>query len=266
MKKSQSSYNQLTDIEKKQILSELYINQKLSFGSIAAKYKTYANKIRRDAVKFNISIRDKSEAQRNALSTGTHSHPTKGKARPEEIKDKIGSSVMKSWQDISKEELNKRKDKSRQNWQNLDEDIKENILKLANDAVRTASKTGSKLEKYLFKKLLDDGYRVDFHKEQTLSNTKLQIDLFLPTINIAIEVDGPSHFEPVWGDESLKKNIKYDSKKEGLIIGKGWHLIRVKQKKDFSKARSDVIYKSLIESISSIRNSTSSQKIIIEDK
>jgi very-short-patch-repair endonuclease len=266
MKKSPSSYNQLTDVEKKQILSELYIDQKLSFGSIASKYNTYANKIRRDAVRFNISIRDKSEAQKNALSTGTHSHPTKGKSRPEEIKDKIGSSVMKSWQDISKEELNKRKDKSRQNWQNLDNDIKDNILKLANDAVRTASKTGSKLEKYLFKKLLDDGYRVDFHKEQTLSNTKLQIDLFLPTMNLAIEVDGPSHFAPVWGDESLKKNIKYDSKKEGLITGKGWHLIRVKQKKDFSKARSDVLYKSLLEAIESIRNNTSLQKIVIEDK
>lgn len=267
MKKSQNSYNELTDSEKKHILSELYINQKLSFGSIASRYKTYANKIRRDAVKFNISIRDKSEAQKNALSTGAHSHPTKGKARSEDIKNKIGSSVMKSWQDISKEELDKRKDKSRQNWQNLDDDIKDNILKLANDAVRIASKTGSKLEKYLLKKLLDDGYKVDFHKEQILSNTRLQIDLFLPTINLAIEVDGPSHFAPVWGDESLKKNIKYDSKKEGLIIGKGWHLIRVKQKKDFSKARSDVIYKSLIEAIESIKkNNNSSQKIVIEDK
>jgi very-short-patch-repair endonuclease len=266
MKKSKSSYKSLNDTDKKQLLLELYSNQKLSFASIAEQYNTYANQIRRDAVKFNIQIRDKSEAQKNALLSGVHSHPTKGKTRSDDVKDKIGSSVMKSWKELSIDELNKRKDQSRENWKNLDDNIKDNILKLANDAVRVASKTGSKLEKYLLNKLLNDGYKVDFHKEQTLLNTKLQIDLFLPTINLAIEVDGPSHFEPVWGDESLKKNIKYDSKKEGLITGKGWHLIRIKQKKDFSKARSNIIYESLINAINDIQQKTNPQKIIIEDK
>lgn len=266
MKKLKNSYKSLTDTEKKQLLLDLYINQKLSFGSIASQCETYANQIRRDAVKFNIKIRDKSEAQKNALSSGTHSHPTKGKARSDDTKNKIGSSVMKSWEELSADELDKRKNKSRKNWENLDQNIKDNILKSANDAVRVASKTGSKLEKYLLDKLLSDGYKVDFHKEQTLVNTKLQIDLFLPTINLAIEVDGPSHFEPVWGDESLKKNIKYDTKKEGLITGRGWHLIRIKQRKDFSKARSNLIYQLLVDAINDIKNKTNPQKIIIEDK
>lgn len=266
MKKLKNSYKSLTDTEKKQLLLDLYINQKLSFGSIANQCETYANQIRRDAVKFKIKIRDKSEAQKNALSSGTHSHPTKGKTRSDDTKNKIGSSVMKSWEELSADELDERKNKSRKNWENLDQNIKDNILKSANDAVRVASKTGSKLEKYLLDKLLSDGYKVDFHKEQTLVNTKLQIDLFLPTINLAIEVDGPSHFEPVWGDESLKKNIKYDTKKEGLITGRGWHLIRIKQRKDFSKARSNLIYQLLVDAINDVKNKINPQKIIIEDK
>jgi very-short-patch-repair endonuclease len=173
---------------------------------------------------------------------------------------------MKSWDNLSENELDARKEQSRKNWENLDQNTKDNILKMANDAVRLASKTGSKLEKYLLNKLIKDSYKVDFHKEQTLSNTKLQIDLFLPSMNIAIEVDGPSHFEPVWGDDSLKRNKKYDNKKEGLITGKGWHLIRIKQKKDFSKSRADLIYIELISAINKTVGTNSSQKIVIEDK
>ena len=266
MKHSQNIYTELSDAQKKSILTDLYIKEKLSFAIIAEKFQTYANKIRRDAVKFGIDIRDKSEAQKNALATGSHSHPTKGKKRSTEIKKQIGASVMKAWDNLSEDELNLRKEQSRKNWENLDEDTKENILKLANDAVRQASKTGSKLEKYLMDKLLENSYKVDFHKEQTLSNTKLQIDLFLPALNIAIEVDGPSHFEPVWGDDSLKRNKKYDNKKEGLIIGKGWHLIRIKQTKDFSKSRAEIIYAELIQAIDQIKGQNSSQKITIKDK
>ena len=203
------SYHEMTDLQRKQLIQEMYSDKKLSFADIASSYSTYANKIRRDAKKFNIKIRDKSEAQSNALKTGKHSHPTKGKPRTEQSKIKIGNSVMKSWDNLSDSELEKRKEKSKKNWEELDTDVKENILRMANKAVRVSSKEGSKLEKYVLEFLLKQGFHVEFHKEQTLSNTRLQIDLFLPKINLAIEVDGPSHFEPVWGAESLKKNQKY---------------------------------------------------------
>lgn len=254
MKQSHPLYDNLSDIQKKDIINTLYVQDKLSFADIADKHHTYANKIRRDAKKFNIKIRDKSEAQKNALNTGKHKHPTKGQKREDDVKDKIGNSVMKSWNDLSEKELEKRKKTSKKNWEKLDRNQQVNILKKANDAVRVASKKGSKLENYLLEKLINDGYKVDFHKEQSLVNTKLQIDLFLPTINAAIEIDGPSHFEPVWGDESLKRNQKYDSKKEGLILGKGWHLIRIKQNKDFSKARANLIYVRLLDQIKKLDN------------
>ena len=81
----------------------------------------------------------------------------------------------------------------------------------------------------------------------------MQIDLFLPTLNIAIEVDGPSHFKPVWGQENLKRNKGYDNKKTGLILGKGLVLIRIKQTKDFSKARAQTIYSTLKDYIQNIQ-------------
>lgn len=248
------NYNNLSDSAKKDMLIKEYENNKKSFKDIADQYGTYANKVRRDAIKLKINIRDKSEAQKNVLASGKADHPTKGKERSDDVKHKIGKSVMESWENLDDAELESRKNKARDNWNKLSETMKENILHEANSAVRKASKTGSKLEHHLFNSLISDGYRVDFHKEQSLLNTKLQIDLFLPTLNIAIEVDGLSHFEPVWGEDTLKRNKKYDNKKSGLILGKGLVLIRVIQKKDYSKSRANVIYQELKEHIENIKN------------
>lgn len=239
------SYDKLSDGDKKSLIKKLYSVEQKSFADIAKMYDTYSNKIRRDAIKFKIEIRNKSDAQKNALEQGKVSHPTKGKKRSLDVKNKIGESVLKSWEALSEKEMQLRKDKARNQWVSMSEEQKQNMLDMANQAVRQSSKTGSKLEKYLLNRLLSDGHRVDFHKEQVLSNTKLQIDLFLPTINTAIEVDGPSHFLPVWGSDALTKNKKYDNKKHGLIIGKGWKLIRIKQQKEFSKARANLVYDKL---------------------
>lgn len=265
MKRSVTTYDSLSDKDRLVLLKDLYSKQKLSFQDIAEKYDTYPNKIRRDAKKFNIKIRDKSEAQKNALKSGKHSHPTKGKKRPENTKMKIGQSVMQSWDNLSDKELEKRKDIARYNWEQLDEHTKANMQKKANTAVRESSKVGSKLEKFLHSKLLSMGYQVQFHKEQSLVTTKLQIDLFLPTINTAIEVDGPSHFAPVWGEDALKRNKTYDKKKEGLITGKGWHLVRIKQTKDFSPTRGEMILGKLVTILEKCKNEKTVQKFIIED-
>jgi very-short-patch-repair endonuclease len=260
------SFDKLDSAEKSSVLENMYLNQKKSFADIAAELGTYPNKIRREIVSLNIPIRDKSDAQKNALKSGKHKHPTKGQNRSEETKNKIGVGVMNSWDSLDDESLNKRKLKAKEAWEKLDEEAKQNMIKLANDAVRATSKTGSKLEKFMFNKLLEDGYKVDFHKEQSLLTTKLQIDLFLPTMNVAIEIDGPSHFLPVWGEDALQKNITYDQKKEGLILGKGLKLIRIKQTKDFSKSRSTKTYSALKELLEHISNQTNQERnFTIED-
>lgn len=256
------SYDDMTESEKKRILVQEYEQNQLSFGAIGEKYQTYANKIRRDAVKFKIPIRNKSEAQKTALKSGRHNHPTKGQTRPEEVKAKIGAAVLNSWESLSEEELQQRRVTAKANWEKLSEDEKAEMMQKANAAVRQSSDVGSKLELYLLKNLLSHGHKVEFHKEQTLVNTKLQIDLFLPSINTAIEVDGPSHHAPVWGDDVLQKNIKYDNKKNGLILGKGLYLVRIKQNKDFSKARAKIVLDKLLVILDQIQSGQANDKYI----
>lgn len=246
-------YDKLSDNNKKNLLIKEYEKNNKSFQDIANEYGTYANKLRRDAIKYKIKIRNKSEAQKNALALGKTQHPTQGKKRSSETKSKIGLSVLQVWEGMNDKEIKDRKTKARLNWEKKSDDEKQYMLKQANDAVRQSSKTGSKLEKFLHTNLLSAGFSVEFHKEQSILNTKLQIDLFLPKLNVAIEIDGPSHFEPVWGDDALKRNKKYDDKKTGLILGKGLYLIRIKQTKDFSPSRGLIIYNQLIEILDSIQ-------------
>lgn len=248
------TYSSLNDQEKKDIINKLYIKENLSLGIIAEKLDTYPNKIRRDAKKYGIQLKTKSEAQKNALETGRHKHPTKGSSRDEKTKSKIGLSVLKNWEDLSELDKKKRQDKARENWNKLSDIEKANMLRSANEAVRMTSKIGSKLERYLLESLIKNNIKVEPHKENILSNTKLHIDLFLPKLNIAIEVDGPSHFMPVWGEDTLKRNKDYDNKKTGLLVGKGIKLIRIKQTQDFSKSRARIIFEKLMQAIKDIQD------------
>ena len=54
-------------------------------------------------------------------------------------------------------------------------------------------------------------------------------------MSTAIEIDGPSHFEPVWGEEALSRTQKADQQKTGLLLSNGFVLIRVKQQKGLSE-------------------------------
>lgn len=245
-------YANLQDKEKIQMIQERYVKKNQSFREIAKDLNTYPNRILRDAKKFNIPIKSKSQAQKNALKSGKHKHPTKGRVRSEQEKSKIGIGVMKNWENMSDKELNNKKLKAKKIWEQKSVDEKNNMLIKANQAIRESSKRGSKLEYFVLQYLISEGFKVDFHKEQFLVNTKLQIDLFLPRINIAIEVDGPSHFAPVWGEKSLQRNIEYDKKKTGLILGKGYKLIRIKQQKDFSKSRASVVCHKLSKALNNI--------------
>jgi very-short-patch-repair endonuclease len=75
--------------------------------------------------------------------------------------------------------------------------------------------------------LEENGYIVNFH-QKNLMHTELEVDLFLPKESVAIEIDGPSHYKPIWGDDHLQRQIKYDTEKNGILLSLGLVLIRVK--------------------------------------
>lgn len=212
----------------REYLLDAYEIRGLSLQQIATEAKTYPNAIRRALKKYNIGLRSKSQAQSLALQTGRHKHPTKGKKRSESSKIKISESMAKVWQRMTDEEREHRIELARKQWQDMSAEEQATFKKLATDAVRVAAVEGSKLEKHILSELRKRQFRVDFHAENLMVKEKLQVDLLLPQNRIAIEIDGPAHFYPIWGEENLAKRLVADNTKTGLLIQSGYLVIRVK--------------------------------------
>ena len=204
------------------------MEKKRSFGDIASELGTYSNKIRRAAIRFGIQPRTKSQAQATALEEGRHKHPTKGQKRPEEVKIKISETLSDTWENMSEEEYQRRVDSAKQQWDNMSQEQRDNLRNAAAEAVRKTTKEGSRLEKFLVNSLRERGFQVQFHRKGLIMNERLEVDLFLPELRTAIEVDGPSHFFPIWGEESLERNMRSDAQKSGLLTTNGFAIIRVR--------------------------------------
>ena len=218
-----------------QQILDLYQNDLWSTYQIAEKLQTYPNKIRRVLKKHGIVLRGSHDAQKNALYKGRAKHPTAGTKRSEETKKKISESQGLVWDTLTEKEKKYRSDIGKEVWEQKTETEKANLIAQAQEAVRKSSRLGSKLEHFLLSELGTRNIRVDFHKEHWLQNHNLQLDLYLPEYRAAVEVDGPSHFKPVWGQDNLNKNIKSDQQKTGLILQSDLVMIRIKQNQSLTQ-------------------------------
>lgn len=248
-----NKYAELNDAQKCTFLKSTYEGHEMSWPQIAKMCGTYPNKVRRDAVKLGIESRDQTKAQVIALKTGARKHPTEGTKRPEETKIKVSETVAKNWENMSDKDRQRRADMARDQWNKKTQAEKDEFAKKAGDAVRLAAKHGSKLEKYLAEKLTGQGHVIQLHREHVVKNQNVHLDLYLPKLNVVIEVDGPSHYEPIWGPEALQKTQRADAEKDGLLLGMGFCIIRVRQMKSLSEKYKRDIFKSLSDTLNSIQ-------------
>lgn len=228
-----------------------YCQNNQSLAEIAKNCDTYPNAVRRAMKYHNIKLRDKSEAQKVALQEGKQKHPTKGKKRPQAVKNKIGKALLENWKNLTDDEYAERCRISKEKWDNMTEQDKENLLKMAAEGVRKASKNGSSFEKYAFLGLLSEGYRVDFHAKLLLDK-EMHVDIFLPDLNTVIEIDGPTHFLPIWGEERLAKTQASDATKNGLLLQYGYTVVRVKILKKVSKTKMGLLLKRILRVVKDI--------------
>lgn len=205
---------------------EAYKNGESS-KSLADKYNTYPNKIVRILKKHGIELRSPSEAQKIALKQGRSEHPTAGKKADEETRLKQSETQAKRWRKMDSNKKESFKAGARNRWEERSAESKKAMLTKAGQALQRASREGSKAEKYIDKMLRQHGYSVIMHKKGLIAGD-YELDLYLPDLGIVIELDGPQHFLPIFGEDLLLKNIKYDSIKNGLLITRGLSVIRVK--------------------------------------
>ncbi len=198
-----------------------------SCPEIAEEFNTYAKKIERILKKNQVPLRSRSDAAKGAMNKGRLKHPTRGKTRSEDEKTAISKGVEKSWQDLDENEIVERSDAAKERWKNIDPLKKREMQEKAGRALRISAVEGSKAEKFLKKKLNSLGYEVVMHKKGLIEGN-FEIDLLLPELNVIIEIDGPQHFLPLFGEEKLQDVVKMDNVKNGLLIGKGFCIVRLK--------------------------------------
>lgn len=206
----------------------MYQEDNKSTYEIAEALETYPNKVRRALIKHGITLKSKSSAQKNALKTGRSKHPTKGTNRDQSIKLKISSKMVEYWDDMDDKERQKRCESAKERWQNMSASKKQEMREKANEQIRISSTEGSKLERFFANRLRKLGYTVLMHKKDIIPQEKLEIDLYIPEAKVIIEVDGPSHFLPIWGEEKLQKQLNADIRKSGTLLTKGFIVFRVK--------------------------------------
>ena len=149
----------------KEYIIDQYVNEKKSTYEIALDLKTYPNKIRGTLNTLGVPLRDKSAAQTVAINSGRHEHPTRGKKRTESEKVAISNGMSNYWDEMDDKERQRRSELSKKQWAEMPEYEKANLRKLAAEAVRKASKEGSKIEKFIFEGLTKAGYEAIFHKK-----------------------------------------------------------------------------------------------------
>lgn len=82
----------------RQYLQREYVEAKKSARVIAEQLtaegvNTYHTLVQRALKHYGFLVRDKSAAQAEALKTGTAKHPTKGKRRPDEVRNQISTKL-----------------------------------------------------------------------------------------------------------------------------------------------------------------------------
>lgn len=227
-------------------ICDMYDDNK-SIRDIASEFDTYPNKIARILKKAGKELRSKEEAARIAVENGKIKPPMLGKKRTQEEKDNISAKRAKKWQEMSESDLESFRKSAKDRWDSQSEEEKIYKQQKAGEALRRASIEGSKAEKFLYQKLTKEGYDVIIHKKGLIPGEKYEVDLFLPKLTVAIEIDGPQHFLPIYGEENLSRNIKYDAIKNGVLISKGICVIRVKY---LAKHNSQQINKKVFEVVS----------------
>lgn len=108
----------------------------------------------------------------------------------------------------------------------------------------------SKLEKYIEEQLiiLYPSLIFDFNKTNTINS---ELDIYIPSLKLAFEINGIFHYEPVFGPEQLSKIQNNDQRKFQACIERGISFCTIDSSslKHFKKDKADYFLQIIIDII-----------------
>lgn len=92
-----------------------------------------------------------------------------------------------------------------------------------NNTHKTYGTRRSKLEAYLEEQLTDkyQGIEFDFNKKEAINS---ELDIYIPSLRLAFELNGIYHYEPIHGDKKLSQIQNNDSRKFQACLERGIEL------------------------------------------
>lgn len=233
-----------------EIILDLYFNHNKSTVEIAKAIHSSPKVVRDAILRAGKSLRSKKQATQLSYKKGRRP-PMTGRVHTTEGKKKISESVHKNWSELSPENYKKRVDNCRERWYTLDSSVREKIYSLARKSLANTAREGSKLERECIEFLSANNLAPVMHYKG-FPNETLEVDIVLPANKIAIEIDGPSHFIPIYGEERLSKTIESDEKKNLLLLGYGYVIIRCGFINEITKYKRKKFVKNLLDLVRSI--------------
>ena len=219
----------MVDINEEDV-RKLYQDDGLSMRKVAEELNVPLASLSRFMKKVGISSRDKAQAQKNYLKT--NDHQMQGRKHKEETKRQISKGLGKFWDNLSDEEANEIKRKIgsawKRKWESMSEAERKNTMQQLANKAKEAQGNGSRLERFIAEELRKRGYLVEERSTNYTAGKSFEVDIALPKQMIAIEVDGPTHFLPIYGEEHLAEQQERDGRKDDMIMSAGYNVLRIR--------------------------------------
>jgi very-short-patch-repair endonuclease len=206
-----------------------YGEKKKSTVEIANMVGCYPEQVRRALKKHNIPVRTKSKASRNFYDKGGE-NSRKGYKFTEAEKERASVIAKEYWlSEDSEDAREKISASSTAMWEEKTDAEKQAVVARLHQACRLASQQGSKAQRMIAQILRRKyGYDVMEGVTELAGIGNLEVDIALPGKGIIVEVDGITHFEDVYSDNRYERAQEHDKRKNDIMTGAGWSVIRVR--------------------------------------
>lgn len=123
-----------------------------------------------------------------------------------------------------------------------------------NNKHKTTGVRRSKLEKWIEEQLTEDFPELDirFNDRELLDG--LELDVYIPDLRFAVEINGIFHYEPIYDEDKFNKRVDRDNQKQRLCNEEGVELmvVNTSEQGHFSSESSRKYYKVIKEQIQKI--------------
>jgi hypothetical protein len=119
-----------------------------------------------------------------------------------------------------------------------------------NNLHKTSGTRRSKLEIWIEKQLIESylNLKIHFNKKEAINS---ELDIYIPSLNLAIELNGIFHYEPIYGNEKFQQIILNDQLKKEECLRQNIELIIIDSSKQkvFKELTSKIYLDTIIEII-----------------